>query len=85
MARLAFSGHLFRHMRQGAKIAVVGVQAVGLFPPRSFGLRSPQAGFDDAGYLVGDLILKIEDAVQRAIEFVCPELPSGSRLRATGR
>ena len=64
-------------MRQRAKIQIVGVEAFGTLSPRPFDLRPPQARLDDAGHLVGYLILQVENVLQRTVIFVGPEMRSG--------
>ena len=43
-----------------------------MLAPRTFDLRPLQARLDDAHHSIGDLILEIEDVLQRAVELVGP-------------
>ena len=69
--------HHRRHVRQSAQIEVVGVEVFGTLSPGAFDLRLPQARLDDADHFFGDLILQVENVLQRAVESVGPEMRPG--------
>ena len=44
---------------------------------RAFDLQPPYARLDDADDPVGDLVLKVENVLQRSVKFVRPEMSPG--------
>src|SRR5262245_20157973 len=64
-------------VRHSAQIIVVGVETFGWLALRASDLRSLQLRSDRADDALGDLILQIEDVIERAIETVCPEMRPG--------
>src|SRR5207248_9805074 len=65
--------------RQRTQIEVVGVEAFGRLSRGALDLRTTQLGFDRASNARCDLILQLENVVERAVEAVSPDM--GSRRR----
>ena len=66
-------------MRHAAQIVVVGVQAFGLaLGTLDFGTF--QRRHDRADHTLGDLVLQLEDVVERAFETVGPQMRAGGRV-----
>ena len=64
-------------MRHAAQIVVVGVEALGRLALRALDLRPLQLRRDRADDARGDLVLQLEDIVERAFETVRPEMRPG--------
>src|SRR6266481_1802498 len=86
--RLAKQGQCFvrvlRHrgesVGQGAQIEVIGVEAVRPFAPRALDLALPQRRLDHTGDADRDLVLKLENVFQRAVEAVGPQMGAGESV-----
>src|SRR5260370_20528828 len=80
--RLAEQGQRFvrvlRHrgesVRQGAQIEVIGIEAVGPLAPRALDLGLTKRRLDHAGDGDRDLVLKVENVLEQAVESVGPEM-----------
>jgi hypothetical protein len=64
--------HHGRHVRHGAQVEVVSVEAFRTLSPGAFDLRLADARLDDADHSFGDLILQVENVPGRAVESVRP-------------
>ena len=69
-----------RGIGKSAKIEIIGVEIFRAFLPGALDLRMLQARLDDADDALGDLILKLENVVQGAVEAVGPEMRARFRF-----
>jgi hypothetical protein len=67
-------------LRQRAQVEVIGAEAFGRLAAGALDLRLPQARFDRANDARGNLVLKLEDIVERAVEAVGPDMGAGRRV-----
>ena len=65
---------------QSAQIEVIGIEAVGPLASRAVDLALPERRLDDTGDIDGDLVLKLENVFERAVEAVGPEMRAGCRV-----
>jgi hypothetical protein len=65
---------------QGTQIEVIGIEALGRLAACALDLGLPQLGLDRAGDAGCDLILQIEDVVERAVEVIGPDMRAGGRV-----
>ena len=75
-----FVGHMGLHVGLSAQKEVIGSEALGTLASRAFDLQPPHAWFDDADDAIGDLVLKVENVLERAVEIVGPEVSPGLGL-----
>ena len=79
---------LFRYWKEGrkrAQVEIVGGE-VGRRPRGGAAhLGRLQCRLDDAGDADRDLVLKLEDVFERAVEAVGPEMRAGQRRRSAAR
>jgi hypothetical protein len=66
------------------KIKIVGGEIVGRRAPRAFDFGFQDARLDDADDALGDLVLEVEQIVERAFEPVRPEMRAGLGLDELG-
>ncbi len=76
----ALLGRLRRREGEGSKEEVVRIEAFRALPPRSFDLRSLNAGLDDRHHPICNLVLQVEDVLERAIKTVGPQVGAGFGL-----
>src|SRR5258708_34570900 len=72
-------------MRHGAQIVVVGTEVAGRLPPGTLELRPLELGGDSPDDAVRDLILKLEDIVERSFESLGPKVGAGSGIDGLAR
>src|SRR5262249_7735761 len=72
-------------VRHGTQIIVVRTKAASRFPPGAFNLRSFELGSDRSDDAGGDLILKLEDVVERPFESLGPKVGAGRRIDELAR
>ena len=73
-------GHDRPEIRQCTKIKIVSPEALWPLAPRAFNLCSLNAWLNDADDSVRDLVLQIEYVLQRAVEFVSPDVRTALSL-----
>ena len=72
-------------MRHGAQIIVVGTEVAGRLPPGTLDLRPLELGGNCPDDAVCDLILKLEDIVERSFESLGPKVGAGRRIDELSR
>src|SRR5260370_16679467 len=72
-------------MRHGAQIIVVGTEVAGRLPPGTLDLRTLELGGNCPDDAVCDLILKLEDIVERSFESLGPKVGAGRRIDELSR
>ena len=76
----ALFGRLRRREGKGSKEEVVRIEAFWPLPTRSFDLRPLNAGLDDRYHPIRNLVLQVEDVLERAIKTVGPQVGAGLGL-----
>src|SRR4029077_15675987 len=73
-------GHDRPEIRQCTKIKIVSPDALWPFAPHAFNLRSLNTWLNDADDRVRYLVLQIESVLERAVEFVSPDVRAALSL-----
>src|SRR5262245_8105290 len=63
--------------RQAAEVMVVGIQILGRLAPRSLDFRLLQLWGNGTNHARRHLVLQVEDALECAINAICPQVCSG--------
>jgi len=71
-------------LRESAQVQIVGVEAAGRLPLCPLDLGKAQPRFDRAGDTRCYLVLKLENAVEGAVNAVCPDVSAGRRVDKLG-
>src|SRR6266481_9600583 len=72
--------HRDESVGQGAQIEVIGIEAVRPLAPRAVDLALPERRLDYAGDADRDLVLKLENVFEQAVEPVGPEMRAVCRI-----